>query len=159
MGGERRIGVAIDFSDGSRKALKWAVENVVRNGDHLILITIRPEVVCEGGERQLWEATGSPLIPLVQFSDPAIMKKYDVKPDPATLDIASTAARQKEVDVLMKVYWGDPGEKLCEAVGSIPLTCLVVGNRGLGMLKRVVMGSVSNHIVHNAACPVTVVKH
>uniref|UniRef100_A0A7N0T2I7 UspA domain-containing protein n=1 Tax=Kalanchoe fedtschenkoi TaxID=63787 RepID=A0A7N0T2I7_KALFE len=159
MGGDRRIGVAIDFSECSRKALKWAIDNVIRNGDHLILITIRPEVFYEGGEMQLWEATGSPLIPLVQFSDPAIMKKYGVKPDPETLDIANTAARQKEVDVLLKIYWGDPREKICEAVDNIPLTCLIVGNRGLGTLKRVIMGSVSNYIVNNASCPVTVVKH
>lgn len=56
---ERRIGVAVDFSACSRKALKWAVDNVARAGDHLILITVRPEGNYEEGEVQLWEATGS----------------------------------------------------------------------------------------------------
>lgn len=55
----RRIGVAVDFSICSREALKWAVDNVVRKGDHLILITIRPEGNYEEAEVQLWEATGS----------------------------------------------------------------------------------------------------
>ncbi|GFZ11493.1 adenine nucleotide alpha hydrolases-like superfamily protein [Actinidia rufa] len=159
MEGDRRIGVAVDFSFCSREALKWAVDNVIRNGDHLILVTIRPEGHYEEGEMQLWETTGSPLIPLSDFSDPILMKKYGVKPDPETLDIVNTAARQKEIVVLLKIYWGDPREKICEAIDNIPLSCLVIGNRGLGKLKRVVMGSVSNYVVNHATCPVTVVKH
>lgn len=59
MGDCRRIGVAVDFSPCSRKALKWAVENLTRKGDHLILVAVRPEGYYESGEMQLWEATGS----------------------------------------------------------------------------------------------------
>ncbi|KAK8680995.1 hypothetical protein V6N13_053403 [Hibiscus sabdariffa] len=73
--------------------------------------------------------------------------------------IVSTAARQNQVEVLMKIYWGDPREKLCEAIDQIPLSCIIVGNRGLGKLKRAIMGSVSNYVVNNGSCPVTVVKH
>ncbi|OMO53541.1 Universal stress protein A [Corchorus capsularis] len=159
MEADRRIGVAVDFSPSSRNALKWAVDNVVRKGDHLILLTIQPEKMYEGGEMQLWEATGSPFIPSSDFCNPDIMKKYGVKPDPETLDIATTAARQKEVEVLMKIFWGDPREKLCEAIDNIPLSCIIVGNRGLGKLQRVIMGSVSNYVVNHSSCPVTVVKH
>ncbi|XP_039015580.1 universal stress protein YxiE-like [Hibiscus syriacus] len=81
-----------------------------------------------------------------------------VEVDPETLDIVSTAAKQKQVEVLMKIYWGDPREKLCEAIDKIPLSCLIVGNRGLSKLKRVLLGSVSNYLVNNGSCPVTVVK-
>lgn len=59
MEAERRVGVAIDFSECSNKALRWAVDNVGRNGDHLILVYIQPEVYYEEGEMQLWETTGS----------------------------------------------------------------------------------------------------
>ncbi|XP_051130093.1 universal stress protein PHOS32 [Andrographis paniculata] len=155
----RRVGVAVDFSPCSRKALKWAVDNLVRTGDHLILVTVRHEGYYESGEMQLWEATGSPLIPLSEFADPHIMKKkYEVEADPETLDIVSTASRQKEITVLMKIFWGDAREKICESVDNIPLDCLVIGNRGLGKIKRAIMGSVSNFVVNNATCPVTVVK-
>jgi hypothetical protein len=44
------------FSDCSKKALKWAVDNVVRDGDYLILIAD-----CEEEEMQLLETTGSSL--------------------------------------------------------------------------------------------------
>ncbi|XP_047334793.1 universal stress protein PHOS32-like [Impatiens glandulifera] len=156
---DRRIGVAVDFSKCSKEALKWTVDNIIRKGDNLILINIQPEGYYEEGEMQLWETTGSPLIPLAELSDPAIMKKYKVTPDPETLEIVNTAAAQKEAFVIMKIFWGDPREKLCEAIDNIPLSCIVIGNRGLGKLKRVIMGSVSNYVVNNAKCPVTVVKH
>nr|WDQ28100.1 universal stress protein [Vaccinium corymbosum] len=159
MEGERKVGVAVDFSPCSREALQWTVDNVVRQGDYLILVSVRPQGNYEQGEMQLWETTGSPLIPLTEFSDPNIMKKYGVQPDPESLDIVNTAARQKEIVVVMKIYWGDAREKICEAVDNIPLSCLVIGNRGLGKIKRVIMGSVSNYVVSNAVCPVTVVKH
>ncbi|KAI3916327.1 hypothetical protein MKW98_004768 [Papaver atlanticum] len=158
MASERRIGVAVDFSGCSKKALKWAIDNVVRKGDHLILLNIQPEGYYEGGEMQLWEATGSPLIPLSEFSDAVIMKKYGVKPDAETLEILNCAASQKEIVVVAKIFWGDPREKLCSAVDNIPLSCIIIGNRGLGKLKRAILGSVSNYVVSNASCPVTVVK-
>ncbi|XP_028753519.1 universal stress protein PHOS32-like [Neltuma alba] len=155
----RRVGVAVDFSPCSDLALKWAVDNAVRDGDTLILVVILPEQFYEHGEMQLWETTGSPLIPASQFTDPVVMKKYGVKPEDATLDIVKNAENQKkEVEIVMKVYWGDAREKLCEAIGNIPLDFLAVGNRGLGTLKRALMGSVSNYVVNHASCPVVVVK-
>lgn len=42
------------------------------------------------------------LIPLVELSDPIIMKKYGVKPDAETLDIVNTAAREKQVDIFFR---------------------------------------------------------
>ncbi|KAK8971478.1 hypothetical protein KSP40_PGU010628 [Platanthera guangdongensis] len=135
MAGDRKIGVAMDFSSCSKEALRWAAENLVRNGDHLILVNVQKEVY-ESGEVQLWEATGSPLIPLSDMSDPTIAKKYGIKTDMEALDTLNTLARQKEVVIVMKIYWGDAREKICEAIDTIPLTCLVIGNRGLSKLKR-----------------------
>jgi hypothetical protein len=41
-----------------------------------------------------------------------------------------------QVEVVAKVYWGEPAKKLTEAAQGIPLHWLVVGNRGLGAVKR-----------------------
>ncbi|CAN6469053.1 unnamed protein product [Victoria cruziana] len=158
---ERRVGVAVDFSPCSRLAVKWAAENIARDGDHLILVNVQSTstVHYEEGETQLWEATGSPFIPLSELSDPQVTKKYGVKPDAESLELLNCLAKQKDVMVVLKIYWGDAREKICEATDDIPLSCLVIGNRGLGKLRRAIMGSVSNYVVNHAACPVTVVKH
>ncbi|XP_078445321.1 adenine nucleotide alpha hydrolases-like superfamily protein [Wolffia australiana] len=155
---DRRVGVAVDFSACSKEALRWTVNNVVRDGDHLILVNVLKEGQYEGGETQLWEASGSPLIPLSELPDPSIQRKYGIKPDPETLDIVNDLAKQKEVVIVLKVLYGDAREKLLEAVDHIPLSCIIIGNRGLGKIKRVLLGSVSNYVVNNASCPVTVVK-
>ncbi|KAL1320799.1 hypothetical protein HN51_065505 [Arachis hypogaea] len=154
----RRLGVAMDFSPCSVAALKWAVENFAREGDHIILLIIRPDVNYEHGEMQLWELTGAPYIPLNEFTDAEVMKKYGLKPTPEAIEVSQKAAKDKKVEVLMKIFWGDPREKICQAVDSIPLEALFMGNRGLGPLQRAFMGSVSNYVVNHATCPVTVVK-
>lgn len=89
QGGERRVGVAVDFSACGNKALKWAVENLVREGDHLILIVVLPEGDYEQGEMQLWETTGSrklhpvllflPLKKTCENNSKETMKKFSSK--------------------------------------------------------------------------------
>ncbi|KAK7246268.1 hypothetical protein RIF29_41130 [Crotalaria pallida] len=154
----RKLGVALDFSPCSMRALKWTVDNVLKEGDVLILVVIRPTEYYEHGEMQLWEVTGSPLIPLSEFSDPTYMKKFGLTPEPKTIAIATAAEKEKKAVPLMKIYWGDPREKLLEAIDHVNLDTLSIGNRGLGPLRRAIMGSVSNYVVNNASCPVTVVK-
>ncbi|EFJ15401.1 hypothetical protein SELMODRAFT_267677 [Selaginella moellendorffii] len=154
---ERRVGVAMDFSEGSKAALKWTVENVVRGGDYLILfMVVKTELE---GKSQLWEQGGSPLIPLCDLGEGQILKGYGVTPDAEVVTLLEQVAREKNIVVVGKVYYGDPREKLCDAATDFPLSCMVVGSRGLGPLKRAILGSVSNYVVNTAQCPVTVVKH
>lgn len=44
------------------------------------------------------------MIPLSDFSEPTIAKKYGAKPDAETLDMLNTVARQKEVITLSIPY-------------------------------------------------------
>lgn len=56
--GERRIGVAMDYSDSSKKALDWAIANLLRHGDTLVVV----HVLHHGGEETkhtLWAKSGS----------------------------------------------------------------------------------------------------
>lgn len=64
MAADQRVGVAVDFSPCSKAALRWAVENLVRNGDHLVILNVQKEGDYDKGVTQLWETTGSRMIHL-----------------------------------------------------------------------------------------------
>lgn len=52
---------------------------------------------------------------------------------------------------------GVAGPALCELAAEIGATVMVLGTRGRGGLRRAVLGSVSDHVVRNAPCPVVTV--
>jgi nucleotide-binding universal stress UspA family protein len=53
---------------------------------------------------------------------------------------------------------GRPAEAIIDLGEEIGAGLIVVGSRGLGPVRRLVMGSVSEGVVHHASCPVLVVR-
>jgi nucleotide-binding universal stress UspA family protein len=51
---------------------------------------------------------------------------------------------------------GDPARALLEQAAAADL--LAVGSRGLGAVRRVLLGSVSEKVLQHAPCPVLVVR-
>jgi nucleotide-binding universal stress UspA family protein len=49
---------------------------------------------------------------------------------------------------------GAPGPSLCDLAANLPASVIVMGTRGHGGIRRAVLGSVSDHVVRNAPCPV-----
>lgn len=158
MGKARTFGVGMDYSPTSKAALRWAAENlIIDEGDRVILIQAQPPKA-DHTRKQLFEENGSPLVPLEEFREINYSKQYGLTHDPEVLDILDTVSKTKGAKVVAKVYWGDPREKLIDAVDDLKLDSIVIGSRGLGAIKRVLLGSVSHYVVTNASCPVTVVK-
>ncbi len=54
------------------------------------------------------------------------------------------------------VLRGDAGAAVCDFAADQGVDVIVVGSRGHGGLKRAILGSVSDHVVRNAPCPVVV---
>jgi nucleotide-binding universal stress UspA family protein len=52
---------------------------------------------------------------------------------------------------------GVPGPAIVEACEEAGADLLVAGSRGYGPVRRVLLGSVSTQLVHQAHCPVLVV--
>ncbi|XP_050204521.1 universal stress protein PHOS32-like [Mercurialis annua] len=154
MAGDRRIGVAMDFSGSSKNALKWAIDNLAGSGHTLYIVHVNPESL---DDNRL--GAKSDLIPLAQFREPEILKSYDLKIDIEVLDMLDTIHAQKDVTVVLQLYrGGDSREKLVYAVEDLNLDCLVMGSRGLGIVQRVLLGTVSTYVMTHASCPVTIVK-
>ena len=51
-----------------------------------------------------------------------------------------------------------PGEAIVNYAEQMKSTMVVMGTRGLGAVKRTILGSVSDYVVHHAHCPVIVCR-
>ena len=83
-----------------------------------------------------------------------------IKPDShaqAALDDACSRARQAGVTVERHAVTGDAAEAICDLAESLPAALIVVGNKGIGSVKRFVLGNVPSKVVHHAPCSTYVV--
>ncbi|MGJ9459783.1 universal stress protein [Oceanobacillus sp. CF4.6] len=63
-----------------------------------------------------------------------------------------------ETNIIIGETKKNPGGKVCEYATEHAIDMIILGSRGLGNLKKIFLGSVSNEIVQNATCPVLVIK-
>ena len=57
-----------------------------------------------------------------------------------------------------QVRGGSPVDQILSAADEIGAGLIVIGRRGLGGVRRLLMGSVSEGVIHNARCPVLVLR-
>ena len=57
------------------------------------------------------------------------------------------------------VLRGDPAASLVQHAEHVGASAIVIGTRGRGGIKRAVLGSVSDHVIRHAPCPVIVTTH
>ncbi|MCU0268448.1 MAG: universal stress protein [Acidimicrobiales bacterium] len=74
----------------------------------------------------------------------------------AVLDAAARALGRH--DAQHRVLEGSAGTAICALAEELDARAVVLGSRGRGGLRRAVLGSVSDHVVRRAPCPVLVVN-
>jgi nucleotide-binding universal stress UspA family protein len=85
---------------------------------------------------------------------------WDIKPDAAVQSVVEEAAalvRMSGVDVKAHTVMGDPANSLLEVAEREKAGLIVVGNRGMHGMTRV-LGSVPNKVSHRANCSVLIVS-
>jgi nucleotide-binding universal stress UspA family protein len=63
----------------------------------------------------------------------------------------------KVVDTHLRT--GEPDKEIIRLSEEIDANMIVMGSRGLGAVRRALMGSVSDSVVKHAHCPVLVMRH
>ncbi|PPD83920.1 hypothetical protein GOBAR_DD19158 [Gossypium barbadense] len=159
-GARRKIGVAVDLSDESAFAVRWAVQNYLRPGDTVILLHVSPTSVLFGAD---W----GPLPQTPQNPEtPQSQKQLEDDFDAFTASKAADLAKPlKEAGIHFKIHIvkdHDMRERLCLEVERLGLSAVIMGSRGFGAEKRGSdgrLGSVSDYCVHHCVCPVIVVRY
>jgi len=75
----------------------------------------------------------------------------------AILDDVGSRARHAEVTVEVHAVTGDPADALLDLAEKVKADLIVVGNKGLGSVKRFLLGNVPSKVVHNSPCSTHVV--
>jgi nucleotide-binding universal stress UspA family protein len=133
-----RLGVAVDGTPAARTALEFAYR-------------LADEAGGEAAELQLLHVEPAPAhVPQPGLTLPVRRRELAQE---LLQSMATEAAAHGEVDVVEAT--GDPAHELVRM--SEGLDVLVTGSRDQGALKRLLLGSVSTHVVRNAVCPVIVV--
>lgn len=135
-----RIVVGVDSSEVSLKALRWALEEARLRGADVEVVHAfpRPELV------------GMTMIVTLP-SDEELREASEQILDRALDAVGGTG----EVAVTKHVGSGGPASVLVERGRGADL--LVIGARGLGGFRGMLLGSVTQQVVAHAPCPVVVI--
>jgi nucleotide-binding universal stress UspA family protein len=141
MGDWKRIGCALDFSDGSRAAISQAESLATRFGADLVLF------------HALELATGSDIPPpaaLVEGARREMAEKLE------SWRVGASQATGRPVEgVLLE---GPAAPAIAKAAAGRKLDLLVTGTHGRRGFRHMVLGSVAERLVHLAPCAVLVVR-
>lgn len=143
--------LADDGSETARDALIRGLAILGRD-HHFIALTVVPPA----------HLPGAPLMPMdsAHYTLPNVeadqeMEREEV--DESTVDLTQLIdALGIQAEEVVEV--GEPAEVIIEVAERYKVDAIVIGSRGHGFVKRVLLGSVSNQVLQHAPCPVLVVR-
>ena len=139
-----RIVVGVDASDSSMEALRWAVRQADLTGASVEATIAWHYPLLLGG--YAWPPFGM----LEDCDFPAQAGKLLAE------SVARAAGDGDHARIAEVVREGDPAQVLIDQADGADL--LVVGSRGHGGFAEALLGSVSQHCVHHARCPVVILR-
>jgi nucleotide-binding universal stress UspA family protein len=138
--------VGIDGSSHSRHALEWAITEAAVRHAPLTVLTVRQPVT------GFWYSpVGYPADVYEDLTEYA-RKEAQEETDDA---LAKVGAGSRPASVTVLAAAGAPAEVILREAADADM--IVVGSRGAGGFKKLLMGSVSTHVTHHAHCPVVVI--
>lgn len=141
-----KILLAYDGSTGSDHALEKVIALSEQNPNltvHILYINQPPQSMVGVGEAYIVSPEA-----MEAKVDPEIEQKIAIAKQRLSHIICSTEIITHET----------PGRKIVQMAKDSHFDLIVIGSRGLGGLKKLILGSISSYVVNNVAIPVLVVK-
>lgn len=138
--------VPVDGSDHSLAALGVAGELLSGDSPTIHLLTV-PELPPTEGEMRLWTqgTAGGKIREGVEADARRILAD------------AESSFEKAGVKFRHHLFWTPPAMAIVTAAEDLKVDAIVLGSRGLGNFKGLIIGSVSNKVLHSAKCRVVLV--
>ena len=147
----RRIMVGVDGSEGSQRALRWAADEAALRGDELEAILVYHPPRLPSYYAAFAVEAGVP--PVTDEEEAAAREQATHALESALEAITDRTRRASVIRTVVAEY--NIAEALIRLSKEADL--LVLGSRGLGGFRGLMLGSVSTKAVQHAECPVVVV--
>jgi nucleotide-binding universal stress UspA family protein len=132
--------VAVDGSDSAKKAFEKSVFLAQKCNSKIDLVHV---IACElGGD----SATTLEQLDDIKSKAMQMLVEYKV------------AAEKNKVPIEITVNQGDPARIIIELARTRSYDLIIMGTRGIGTFRELLLGSVSQKVMHHANCPVMVVR-
>jgi nucleotide-binding universal stress UspA family protein len=151
----KKILVAFDGSEASKKALDYAADMVYETGGHLVILTVVPKVTLPIFPD---EGFGSaPIASSQDFGD--YQDRMNVMYNQALNDaVKSVKEKFPDISVTPVIYEARPSAAIVEEAEKQGVDLIVMGSRGLGGISGWLLGSTSRRVVESCTKPILVLK-
>lgn len=146
--------VPIDGSPASEHALAKAITFAAPLQAEVVLLTVVeplssyvPEVMMPTGDWVGWH--GLPDIEL---------ERKILNAGQSMLQKAQDTCAASQLQSRTRLETGQPRDVICHVAKEEKPDLLVLGSRGLGSVERLMLGSVSDYVLHNCTSPVMIVR-
>ncbi|CAL1541871.1 unnamed protein product [Lymnaea stagnalis] len=148
MGEPRNVIIAMDESHHSDDCFQFFMKNVYKPNDHVILLYV-PEY---------HTVIQSPMV-MTDVSVVTDLLQDEEKRIKGFLEQLGQKLKAAGIGGKVKSVGGSPGEVVVKVANEEKAHLIVIGSRGMGTIRRTLIGSVSDYVMHHAHVPVLVCKH